>query len=87
MTKLPLVREKAHELLELGDKYRLPPDCVDPRTYEVLRVGAGSLTVRTVSHQEHVEFQTAAGAEVDFARAGRRFQICRRPIGIVKVST
>ena len=85
MTKLPQIRPKAHNGLELGDKYRLPPDCKDPRTYEVLRVGPGSLTVRAVSHQEHVGFQTHEGAEVDFDRPGKRHQICRRPIGIVKV--
>lgn len=85
MTGLPLVREKTHELLELGDRYRLHPDCGDTRTYEVTRVAPGSLTVRTTSHQQHVGFETRDGTEVDFERVGRRFQICRRPIGVIKV--
>lgn len=87
MTGLPLVRAKRRsEHLELGDQYRLHPDCGDPRTYEVMRVGPSSLSVRATagSDREHVEFETYEGKQVDFARPGRRFQICRRPLGIIR---
>lgn len=81
----PLIRPRTHDLLEVGDRFKMHLDCRDPRTFEVLRVGPGSLTIRSTSHQQHVDFQTHAGAEVDFDRPGKRFQICRRPIGVIKV--
>ncbi len=79
------IRPKRHELLEVGDRFKLHPDCGDPRTHEVLRVGPGSMTVRATSHKQHVEFETADGNTVDFDRPGRATQIARRPVGVIKV--